>query len=355
MPTKPNRAGEQQNYVPKGNGDASGEYGDNESGSNVHFKAFKKPEETATTTGISVKVAKTPKAAETTNTAGTPKVDDNMDASTLVKETIGKSQLNEKNKANFFDGFSKGTKEAQNDIGNLLKKLPLKYGLANRAVFSGGNTIKLEPKKANARTEDSFYHEHYHAIDYLYSQDNNDGLGKKYASRSVKLSSGKTLQETLQEEYQNADALKEIRDILDNYEGYRGAVDNYNKALKEYVVIKRADARFEEVWGNYRQALKTYNEFEGKRFEAYGNLADILCQATRGEAFEDYGGHKKSYWRNGRNTSEEFFAEAGQMLATGKDTEEAKIAERLFPKSFGAVKELLGLIRTGKVKRGAQN
>lgn len=47
MPTKPNRAGEPQNYVPEGNGDASGEYGDNESGSNVHFKAFKKPEETA--------------------------------------------------------------------------------------------------------------------------------------------------------------------------------------------------------------------------------------------------------------------------------------------------------------------
>lgn len=45
MPTKPNRAGQQQNYVPAGNGDASGEYGDNESGSNVHFKNFKKPQD----------------------------------------------------------------------------------------------------------------------------------------------------------------------------------------------------------------------------------------------------------------------------------------------------------------------
>ena len=43
MPTKPNRAGEQQNYVPAGNGDASGEYGDNSTGSNKHFTAFKKP------------------------------------------------------------------------------------------------------------------------------------------------------------------------------------------------------------------------------------------------------------------------------------------------------------------------
>lgn len=43
MPTKPNRAGQQQNYVPKGNGDASGEYGDNATGSNKHFTAFKQP------------------------------------------------------------------------------------------------------------------------------------------------------------------------------------------------------------------------------------------------------------------------------------------------------------------------
>lgn len=43
MPTKRNRAGNQQNYVPKGNGDASGEYGDNASGSNKHFRVFTQP------------------------------------------------------------------------------------------------------------------------------------------------------------------------------------------------------------------------------------------------------------------------------------------------------------------------
>lgn len=41
MPTKLNRAGNQQNYVPAGNGDASGEYGDNASGSNIHFATKK--------------------------------------------------------------------------------------------------------------------------------------------------------------------------------------------------------------------------------------------------------------------------------------------------------------------------
>ena len=45
MPTKRNRAGQQQNYVPQGNGDASGEYADQATGSNIHFKVFKKPDE----------------------------------------------------------------------------------------------------------------------------------------------------------------------------------------------------------------------------------------------------------------------------------------------------------------------
>lgn len=44
MPKKLNKAGQQQEYVPSGNGDASGEYAD-DGGSNRHFTAFKKPEE----------------------------------------------------------------------------------------------------------------------------------------------------------------------------------------------------------------------------------------------------------------------------------------------------------------------
>lgn len=37
MPQKLNSAGKMQNYVPKGNGDASGEYGDSATGSNIHY------------------------------------------------------------------------------------------------------------------------------------------------------------------------------------------------------------------------------------------------------------------------------------------------------------------------------
>lgn len=44
MPTKLNKGGAQQNYVPSGNGDASGEY-TNEAGANRNFKTFKKQDE----------------------------------------------------------------------------------------------------------------------------------------------------------------------------------------------------------------------------------------------------------------------------------------------------------------------
>ena len=52
MPTKLGKGGSgQQNYVPKGNGDASGEYGDNATGSNVHYFAHFEKQPTMEMTG----------------------------------------------------------------------------------------------------------------------------------------------------------------------------------------------------------------------------------------------------------------------------------------------------------------
>jgi hypothetical protein len=51
MPRKLNSAKQMQNYVPAGNGDASGEYADNATGSNKHFKAFYKSQVNGEITG----------------------------------------------------------------------------------------------------------------------------------------------------------------------------------------------------------------------------------------------------------------------------------------------------------------
>lgn len=77
MPTKENRAGQQQNYVPKGHGDASGEYGDNATGSNVHFKSFKKPEESETQ--VAREKEKTLRADEQAKELAKEKVDEMTD------------------------------------------------------------------------------------------------------------------------------------------------------------------------------------------------------------------------------------------------------------------------------------
>jgi len=66
MPTKPNKTGNEQNYVPAGNGDASGEYADNETGSNIHyFSKFKKPDGEIKSVAKKEKVKKPKKVVET--------------------------------------------------------------------------------------------------------------------------------------------------------------------------------------------------------------------------------------------------------------------------------------------------
>lgn len=61
MPTKPNHAGYDQEYVPAGNGDASGEYADNVTGSNAHYESGKTPNPYATKAMTKKKVSATPK------------------------------------------------------------------------------------------------------------------------------------------------------------------------------------------------------------------------------------------------------------------------------------------------------
>lgn len=76
MPTKMNRAGNQQPYVPQGNGDASGEYADNERGSNVHYA----PKETPKSDISTKPVDKTSEQREKQTD------NENIDVNTLVRE-----------------------------------------------------------------------------------------------------------------------------------------------------------------------------------------------------------------------------------------------------------------------------
>ena len=104
MATKPNRAGQQQPYVPAGNGDASGEYADGESGSNVHYSS---PEREREKTPESVEKQPS-KSVESETTSS------DIDVNSLVKEggeiKISRGSLTESQQKIFndaLDGFYK--------------------------------------------------------------------------------------------------------------------------------------------------------------------------------------------------------------------------------------------------------
>lgn len=104
MATKPNKAGQQQPYVPAGNGDASGEYADSESGSNVHYSS---PEREREKTPESVEKQPS-KSVESETTSG------DIDVNSLVKEggeiKISRGSLTESQQKIFndaLDGFYK--------------------------------------------------------------------------------------------------------------------------------------------------------------------------------------------------------------------------------------------------------
>lgn len=127
MPQKINRAGQMQNYVPAGNGDASGEYGDHATGSNKHFKVFKKP---ADETPISTQQ---PTTAETKENEQT----DNKETQKQDREQI-KNQIaeNEKRLKDIVDKaevktqyvrYNNGELTIYNDRGSYYLDMPSNY------------------------------------------------------------------------------------------------------------------------------------------------------------------------------------------------------------------------------------
>ena len=90
MPTKLNRAGKPQNYVPAGNGDASGEYG-NHSGSNKHFTSFQKSESSFDNVNkqrMGNKMSSQPKPVETPKPKE-PETYDEWAESIMTQERVG--------------------------------------------------------------------------------------------------------------------------------------------------------------------------------------------------------------------------------------------------------------------------
>lgn len=222
MPKKLNSAGQMQNYVPKGNGDASGEYGDNASGSNRHYKA---------------------EDSEISKTKGSK-------PSTSKDQDIAISISENKNNNNFKDYISKTFKDNNVEFGKSLDyhfesgndfgKSAVNYAIGKGAQINvsnlgysycdsdGGvaftkNSINTEEREYSSKARgETFYHEFWHSIDHLVAKELIDDEDKKYVLDNTKgnewlktitatenlsnistgkvLSNGKTLYETLKDE-----------------------------------------------------------------------------------------------------------------------------------------------------------
>jgi hypothetical protein len=128
MPTKLGKGGAgQQNYVPKGNGDPSGEYGDNATGSNIHitFKGFKKPEPTSTSTEPKIELTPPQKI--------TPKISPTETSIPTIKEGTGVIK-----KGDTLFGYKGLDEESKNSLENAYDTISKDFPEAIKTVKEYG-------------------------------------------------------------------------------------------------------------------------------------------------------------------------------------------------------------------------
>lgn len=279
MPTKPNRAGQQQNYVPQGNGDASGEYADHASGSNIHFTNFKKPDETPEKVEVEVKEEKKVEKVD-------PAQHEDLN-NYLLKSHGNGSELNEFGKA-IKDNFDVGTDDAKSLVNNAVKNgVQIHYatGISNYSGAVNLSGISKFGEYSSKHKGDTFYHEFWHCFDNIYAKgtvdkDKNPTItsllteeDKKHVLENTKvksnswwnfdatpfllqnnlstckvLSNGKTMLETLKAEC-HALSLGEKKGKM----SWHKMISDYNQEVESEV---------EKMFPNYKEKLAAYHKAE---------------------------------------------------------------------------------------------
>lgn len=204
MPTKRNKAGQQQPYVPQGNGDASGEYADNQSGSNKHFTNFKQPGEETTQKGFTTfnKVEEQPQTTKTNNEQEIRAVRRKA-RNSLIGKCVNPSRENDITFEEVVDDSNDEGVKILDDYLGFNDSLQIKFGNAGRnaaGYAQGFNFIVTNHSTHTIR------HELGHTFDKWYGKDlPESGKGnfydKDYASvKFVDDETGKTMNEMLHEE-----------------------------------------------------------------------------------------------------------------------------------------------------------
>lgn len=399
MPTKLGKGGAgQQNYVPKGNGDASGEYGDNVSGSNVHFESFKKPEKGKN--NISIEPNKTKTYSKFNS------FDEYCEQT--HKGSFGDSLKNE---------YAGGNVESKELVNKLVNNGFIKINQTKGVPYYLGsvNLNDLSNKKGafSKKQGETFYHEFWHAFDEYFASGIVDENGKKVLDKLITnddiselsskgkglfntymfsrelstakiTSNGKTLLETLKEEGRKLTSSKGWEQMQKDYQEEidKAITKKYPDAnaisTKVNELEKKANDEARELYPVYDQNGKwqenyyenrnnylkehlftqEYNELKQKQKEINLERSKIASNVVRkgynvvsdmygiykGVSYGFCGGHSGNYGKKNKGAmANEFIAEFGSAYSRN-DNEQMEIIKKYFPESAKACQELIGLV-----------
>lgn len=399
MATKVNRAGNQQPYVPAGNGDASGEYADSAYG-NVHHKA---PEDTHENKGENIVITQKPKTENKESK-------DNKEHSNISEYLNTHSVMSKEAKQRAEKDIALGKEESQKILYNALKKGNYTFSSGKSSYYrnaDGNVSLSKADMESELREEgEVFWHENGHLIDY---SDSKFEFGTPSSSQtySVKYRSkedGKTLFESVYEEGQkfakDKNILEEIYkdkdEIYKKYELKLGfdqeEYDKITQKAQEFSELVEKDERvvkarqelnnvsfsdyenfskkrdnFYNIVNEVRNEVENSDEFKSAtsrqselmtlkyraKFEAqkeyvkkYSSLSDMLDAATKGRRNLEAGSHGSRYWKGSQYAqAHEFFAEA--FSAYSRDAEEYKIMKKYFPRTTEIFEEIIGELKNG--------
>ena len=372
MPTKRNRAGQQQNYVPKGNGDASGEYGDNATGSNKHFTAFKKPDEN-----------------EIKEIKSYYSTDNYTDAVSSISQYIREDDADRKAKKENFvaehdydkiDALHNSDviahKESVIKMANAYKRQAESgkpYYIINDAFYSHGSCYFSGERKGILITPETFrentlsgwgttwFHENGHLLDNTFINEKGERTNYSMAYKSKVY--GVTLQDMLDYEfdryftkgrkeelinrieevkkqvydeygYDLEDMERQKRELLDQIKPFKAKLKEVYAELESrykngefdyWAYLTYRDRAKERYWDATWQATQKLNSLISKKSKAiiekevakrvyqnFSTITDMYSSLMKGRLHPEYGGyHDRTYWQSEESKRvKEFFAEA---------------------------------------------
>ena len=407
MPTKRNSAGQQQPYVPAGHGDASGEYGEHATGSNVHYAS---PDDVKRQLGFSdepknIKDKLNGEREETKKPTNNEKlgIDYVEDITNHIKQY---STLPTPTAKVVEESLKVMNNECLEAISKNQKNTFIFYKSGTQTCYVVGKQDLILEKKTmlneNYAKGGVLAHEMGHSLDYTcglssrseipasagyYSKEGHNTI-KELREIEIKNIDWQSIKREMVEE-RNSLRSKLLEEEGLNLNGFDNIYDKISKEQDAETIeldekIKDLQTKAEEVWKNFisgkekdfekvktareplqqlnqqrmekRQAIfKKYN----KEVEKYENIDDKVRNFINtkygdiSDIYSSYSGtplgisgmcHSSRYWgQNPNNAATEFFAEAFQ--AKSVNPESYKILNKYFPRTMKVFEEIVREVR----------